>query len=76
MYNKFKDEGNSSEENSLASSDEENKESDVGEDFVMYQPWVREEGKKKKKTISKPKNEFDVIWKENIVIKETHPQGT
>ena len=76
MYNKFKDEGNSSEENSLASSDEENKESDVGEDFVMYQPWVREEGKKKKKTISKPKNEFEVIWKENIVIKETHPQGT
>ena len=49
-----KDKGNSSEENSLASSDEENEESDVEEDFVTYQLWAREEGKIKKKTISKP----------------------
>ena len=67
IYNQSKDEENSSEENSLASSDEENKESDVDEDFVKYQFWVREEGKIKRKTISKPKNESEVIWKEKIM---------
>ena len=72
IYNQFKDEGNSSEENSLASSDEENEESDVDEDFVTYQLWVREEGKIKKKTISKPKNELEVIWKEKILSLKKH----
>ena len=67
IYNQFKDEGNSSEENSLVSSDEKNEESDVDEDFVTYQLWVREEGKIKKKTISKPKNQFEVIMKEKIM---------
>ena len=35
--NQFKDEGNLREENSLASSDEENEENGVDEDFVTYQ---------------------------------------
>ena len=56
IYNQFKDEENSSEENSLAFSDEENEESYVNEDFVMYQLWVQGEEKIKKKMISKPKN--------------------
>ena len=54
IYNQFKDKGNSNEENSLASSDEKNEESDVSEDFVTYQLWVREDRKIKKKAISKP----------------------
>ena len=74
-FNQFKDDGNLREENSLASSDEENEESDVDEDFVTYQLWVREEGKIKKKTISKPKNEFEVIWKEKIMLLKKHIQG-
>ena len=57
IYNQFKDEGKSSEESSLASCDKENEEKYVDEDFVTYQLWVREEGRIKKKTISKPKNE-------------------
>ena len=71
-FNQFKDDGNLREENSLASSDEENEESDVDEDFVTYQLWVREEGKIKKKTISKPKNEFEVMWKEKIMLLKKH----
>ena len=72
IYNQFKDEWNSSQENSLTSSDEENGESDIDEDFVTYQLWVPEEGKIKKKTISKPNNEFEVIWKEKIMPLKKH----
>ena len=50
------------------SSGEENEESDIDEDFVTYQLWEREEGKIKKKTISKPNNEFEVIWKEEKIM--------
>ena len=62
LYNQFKDKGNSSEENSLASSDEENEESDVEEDFVTYQLWAREEGKIKKKAISKSGFWLALFW--------------
>ena len=51
VYSWFKNEGNSSGENSATSTD-----------FVTYQRWVREEGKIKKQTISKPKSEFEVAW--------------
>ena len=72
IYNQFKYEENSNEENSRAPSQEENEESDGDKDFVTYQLCVREEGKIKKKTISKPKNEFEVIWKEKIVSLKKH----
>ena len=72
ISNQFKDEGNSSEENSLASSDKENQKSDVDEDFVTYQLWVQEEGKIEKKTISNLKNEFEVIWKEKTMSLKKH----
>ena len=45
VYSQLKDEGNSIGENSATSTDEENEESDVSEDFVTYQGWVRKEGK-------------------------------
>lgn len=67
VYGQFKDEGNSSEETSATSTDEENEESDVDEDFVAYQRWVQEKGKMKK-TIFKPKNEFEVLWKKTLCL--------
>ena len=75
IYNQFKYEENSNEENSRAPSQEENEESDGDKDFVTYQLCVREEGKIKKKTISKPKNEFEVIWKEKIMLLKKHIHG-
>ena len=76
IYSQFKDDGNSSGENNASSTDRENEESDVNKDFVTYQHWVREEGKIKKKTISKPKSEYKVLWKKCYVVKETDPQET
>ena len=76
IYSQFKDEGNSSGENSATSNDDEIQESDVDEYFATYQRWVQQEGKINKKTISKPKNEFKVLWKKCYVVKETHPRGT
>ena len=52
--------------------DEENEERYVNEDFVMYQLWVQGEEKIKKKMISKPKNYFEVIWKEKIMSLKKH----
>ena len=68
VYNQFKDEGNSFGENIATSTDEENEESDVEKDFVMYQRWIREEGKIKKKTICKPKIESEVLWKKMLCL--------
>ena len=76
IYSQFKDEGNSSGENSATSNDDEIQESDVDEYFATYQRWVQQEGKLNKKTISKPKNELKVLWKKRYVVKETHPRGT
>ena len=38
------------------------KKSDFSNDFVTYQRWVRQEEKIKNKTISKLRNEFEVLW--------------
>ena len=62
IYSQLKDEGNSIGENSATSTDEENEESDVSEDFVTYQGWVRKEGKIRKKTISQPKKSFTASY--------------
>lgn len=76
IYSQFKDEGNSSGENSGTSNDDEIQESDVDEYFATYRRWVQQEGKINKKTISKRKNEFKVLWKKRYVVKEAHPRGT
>ena len=68
VYSQFKDEGNSSGENSATFTDEESEESDIDEDFVTYQRWVREEGKINKKSFSKPKNKFEVLWKKMLCL--------
>lgn len=38
------------------------KKSDFSNDFVTYQRWARQEEKIKNKTISKLRNEFEVLW--------------
>ena len=71
VYSQFKDEENSSEENSATFTNEENEESTANEDFVTHLCWVREERKIKKKTISKLKNEFEVLevlWKKMLCL--------
>ena len=72
IYSQFKDEGNSSGENSITSSDKENEESSVDKDLVTYQRLVREQGNINKKKNFKPKN----YGKKCYVFKETHPQET
>ena len=68
VYNQFKDEGNSCDANSATYTDEENEESDVEKNFVTYQHWIQEEGKIKKKTISKPKIESEVLQKKMLCL--------
>ena len=73
IYSQFKDEGNSSGENSGTSNDDEIQESDVDEYFATYQRWVQQEGKTRKRFLSRKTS--SKYYGKNVMLLKKHIHG-